>query len=470
MAVRFIAVGWLMVLAGCGPIPGRVATCGAGARAPSRKVLFVRQVARDTVAETEQHPCREVRALLSLPSDYGIAIAQTALRGRVELLTLREAPPIDPCRPTLNPDELEQVLHKRLKTELQPGWVELYPTGDEALEALHRVIDQAMCRIDILMYLWDNDPLGWEVAHHLAAVAGPERPVRILVDGGANLSQGEPKEATSVEVNRVVCWLTQQPHIHLIRTRDPNFHFDHRKLVVADGAIAWSGGRNFTYPAFFKDRDVSYTVLGPLACQMEHIFEEFWQRQGGKPGAPLPPAPPLPQANVMARLAETSATQRGISQAVYRALDFARHHIYMENPYLTDNRVLLKLVQARQRGVDVRVVMTIQDESQTINSSNKVTINRLSRAGVRVYLYPSMTHAKTTAVDGLWAYLGTGNFDRLSLRHNHELGMAMGYGPVINELEERVFYEDFKPESEVREPLPVTLRDHIRALIGSLLL
>ena len=58
-----------------------------------------------------------------------------------------------------------------------------------------------------------------------------------------------------------------------------------------------------------------------------------------------------------------------------------------------------------------------------------MTANRLLRAGVRVYLYPGMTHVKATTVDGLWAYLGTGNFDALSLRHNRELGLAVGRRP-----------------------------------------
>jgi cardiolipin synthase len=470
MAARLPWVLGLVVFAGCRPIPAHVTPCEADERTPARKGLFVRQVVCDTAVETTQHPLREVRALLSLPLDYGVAIQQLAMRRRFDRLVRREPRPIEPDRPTLDPDALEEVLKRKSGGELQPGWVELYPTGDEALAALHQVIDLAACRIDILMYLWDNDPLGWEVAHHLAAVANPDRPVRILIDGGANLSQGEPKEATSAEVQRVVCWLARQPNVHLIRHRDPNFHFDHRKLVVVDGRLAWSGGRNFTYPAFFKDRDVSFTVVGPLACQMEEIFEKYWEEQGGCPAVPLPPPPELPERNVMARLVETAPHQYALAQAVYHAVDSACHHIYMENPYLTDNRIHLKLVDARRRGVDVRLVMTIDDESQTINSSNKVTINRLIRSGVRVYLYPGMTHAKTTAVDGVWAYVGTGNFDRLSLRHNHEQGLAIGYGPVIQELEERVFLTDFNPDWEVKEPLPVTVKDYFRALVGSMLL
>jgi cardiolipin synthase len=470
MAWRHLWFYPVVLLAGCRTGPAQVACFDPDGRVPPRKVVFVRQVAQDTAVNVKQHPVSELKSLVLLPADYGMAISQIALRRRLEIAGRRAQPPIADDRPTLDPDELEKALKRRLHDELQPGWVDLYPTGETAQAALYQVIDSAMCRIDILMYLWDNDPLGWDVAHRLAAVAGPDRPVRILIDGGANMSQGLPKEATAAEVNQVVCWLAERPYVQLIRTRDPNFHFDHRKVVIADGRIAWSGGRNFTYPSFFHDRDVSYTLIGPLVCQLEEIYEKFWRQQGGAPGGALPPAPDLTEANMLARLIETSATERSLSQAVYRAIDFARHHIYMENPYLTDNRILLKLVQARKRGVDVRVMTTVDDDSQTINSSNKVTLNRLRKAGVRVYLYPGMTHAKTTVVDGVWGYLGTGNFDRLSLRHNHELGMAIGYGWVINDLEEQVFLEDFKPEREITERIPVTIKDHIRALIGSLLL
>ena len=80
--------------------------------------------------------------------------------------------------------------------------------------------------------------------------------------------------------------------------------------------------------------------------------------------------------------------------------------------------------------------------------------NRLLRAGIRVYLYPGMTHVKAVVVDGVWAYLGTGNLDPLSLRHNYELGLAISDGPVIADLEQRLFVEDMRPETELMRPLP----------------
>src|SRR5207253_4588840 len=142
--------------------------------------------------------------------------------------------------------------------------------------------------------------------------------------------------------------------------------------------------------------------------------------------------------------------------ALYEAVAQARHHVYVENPYFSDPRLLAHLADARQCGADVRVVMTIRSGCEAVDRSNRVTANRLLRAGIRVYLYPGLTHVKATSVDGCWAYLGTGNFDFLSLRHNRELGVAVGAGPMITALEEALFLPDFRPEWELTEPLPVT--------------
>ena len=143
------------------------------------------------------------------------------------------------------------------------------------------MIDGANCRLDVYMYLWGSDQIGWHTAHKLAARAGPNRTVRILVDEGGQLIHGEPKHARADEVNRAVCWLARQPHVRIIRSRNGGLHFDHRKLVIADGRIAWDGGRNFVDDAFFKDHDLSYMLSGPLAAEWAQRFDENWEFQGG---------------------------------------------------------------------------------------------------------------------------------------------------------------------------------------------
>jgi cardiolipin synthase len=459
----------LAVTAGCQAPPARPAACDPDGPVPPRKAVLARQLLADTAVAVAHHPARAGYTLLTEPVAYLRAAAVGTFYKRLVLPLAPEPPPLDPARPTLDPAALEEELQKVAGNELRPADVRLFVDGPEALAALHRVIDGAACRIDVLMYLWDSDPLGEEVAAHLASRAGPGCRVRVLVDGGGNLIDGLPKGASAAEVNRVVCRLARQPYVEVIRTRNAAARFDHRKLVVADGRLAWSGGRNFTAPSFFEYHDLSYTLAGPLAGEMAEVFEDFWREQGGTPAPPTPESP-APVANAWARLVRTRPVRRQLAQVLYRAVDRARHHVYMENPYFSDPRVIARLARARQRGADVRVVLTVHSDSPAVDRSNKVTANRLLRAGVRVYLYPGMTHVKATAVDGRWAYLGTGNFDALSLRHNRELGLAVGEGPLIAELERRLFLPDFRPEWELTEPLPLSAAEYLYEALASLFL
>ncbi len=459
------------VQAGCHVPPARLAGTDADDSVCGRKGVLVRQVIGDTAVEAAAHPVTNTYyTAWEVGADLRAVVA--GLYYKWFLLPLQPAPPpLCADRPTLDPAVLEKELRHSAGNDLQPADIQLFVEGKEALVALHHVIDQAEYRIDVLMYLWDSDPLGEEVARSLAARATPKRPVRVLVDGGGNLIDGLPEDASTAQVNRVVTWLAKQPNVEVLRTRNAAARLDHRKLVVADGRLAWSGGRNFTAESFFEYHDLSYTLSGPLASDMAKLFDEFWKQQGGQP-TPLPAiaGPEECADNAAARLVRTRPLHRQLAQALYEAVDEGRHHVYVENPYFTDPRLLTKLVQARQRGADVRVVLTIQSDNKAMDQSNRVTANRLLRAGIRVYLYPGMTHVKATSVDGCWAYLGTGNFDFLSLRHNREVGVAVSAGPLLTALEEQLFLPDFHPEWELKQPLKLTPEDYFWEMVASLVM
>jgi cardiolipin synthase len=444
--------GLISVLAGCQVLPAPVPACRHPDTILPRTAVAVRQVAIDTAVEVGQRPLRTLGSALIEPAIF-VGQAGPDLRKRLNTCLGPSPDPIVECRPAVDADALEADLHRAAGDELEPACIQLLADGQEALDALEDALAQATCQIDVLMYLWDNDPLGWEIAHKLAARASPTLRVRVIIDGGGNLLQGEPKSAGAAEVNAVVCWLAQQPYVQVIRGRTPCFRLDHRKLVIIDGRLVWSGGRNFTHEAFFRAHDLSYLLSGPLTGELAARFESRWREYGGPPGPPLPP-PELPAANTLARLVRTRPFEANLAHTVYTAVDRAQHHIYVENPYFTDDVLFNKLVQARQRGVDVRVVITLDSGSWVIDLANRMTVNRLLRAGIRVYLYPGMTHVKALSIDGVWAYFGTGNFDALSLRHNRELGVAISHGTLVGELEERVFRTDFRPEWEVHQPLP----------------
>ncbi len=454
---------WLCLLAGCQAPPAHPAACDPDGRVPPRKVLFARQLLADSAVELAVHPLRSGGSLAVESAQCLRSAGEGTIAKR--LLPLSGAPEALPSIPSL--DALARPPPREVAgKEFAPAYIQLYHEGTETLAALEALIDRATWRIDVLMFTWGNDPVGMTVASRLAAKASQELKVRVLVDGGGNLVYGRPREASAAYVNQAVCWLARQPHVEVLRTRNPFCRFDHRKLVLVDGQEAWSGGRNFTEKAFFGRHDVSFTLTGPLVGEWSALFESFWQEQGGAPAPPLP-QPEARAANAWGRLIGTGPRQHDLARAVYRAVDRARHHIYLENPFPHDSLFQLKLACARRHGVDVRVVLTLSSENDLVNRANRVVANRLLQAGIRVYIYPEMTHVKALAVDGCWAYLGTGNFDPLSLRKDRELGVAIGAGPIITELEATLLLPDCRPEWELKEPLPVSTRDCLSELLLS---
>ena len=347
----------LLLLGGCQMSPARPSGCTPATADARRSRVLVRQILCDTGAEIVHHPLRAGRTVLADQAAW-FGAAGRGIFGKRIGMRLHGTPPLCPC-----PDGIDPAL---IETGLQPASVRLYRDGGAALGVLEQMIESAECRIDVLMYIWEEDALGWSVAQHLAARAAPNRRVRVLVDGGANLIfapspatdplPGEPPSApsrqekpkTAGEVNRVVCWLAQQPCVELIRIRNPCAHFDHRKLVLIDGHCAWAGGRNFTKPGFFVRHDLTFTMQGPLVGEWQAMFEDYWREQGGKPTciqACQTGKPDLP-ANAAGRLVENAPTHHSLRHALYKAIDHSRCFVYLENPYLNDNGVIVKLARA----------------------------------------------------------------------------------------------------------------------------
>jgi len=112
------------------------------------------------------------------------------------------------------------------------------------------------------------------------------------------------------------------------------------------------------------------------------------------------------------------------------------------------------------RGVDVRVVMPSENDLAAGHKSNLVTANYLLAHGVRVYLYPGMTHVKALLVDG-WACFGSANFDAMSLRLNREANLATSDAGFAGKFRKEVFEADFARSHEVKEALPVGWGDYL---------
>jgi phosphatidylserine/phosphatidylglycerophosphate/cardiolipin synthase-like enzyme len=477
---RTAVLAWLCILAlleaGCQMPPAHPYAGADGKNDSGRCAVLTRQVIADTAVRTVCDPIHTTTEVACTAATGLWFAGREFLAKRCLFPLLRQPAPLKEDRTCVDADELEHILGKVTHRPLEPALVQLDLDGEDALRRLEHLIDSAQHSIDILMYQWDSDALGWSLAQRLAERAaalgkhGCPPVVRLVVDGGGNLIHGPPECATAQEVNEVLGWLGRQPHVELLRSRNALACFDHRKLVVIDNHTAWTGGRNFTLASFFEYHDVSFQVDGPLVGDLVVCFEEAWKRAGGRP-CPAPETRPEAEGcNAWARVVGTGWKRRDYSRVLYRAIDQACHHVYLENPYITDNLLWCKLAKARRRGADVRMVFAEDSQSHLIDCAMRVTANRLLALGVRVYMHPGTTHVKGASVDSCWAYLGTGNFDNLSLHRNREVGLAVGAGPLIEEVEQRLFAPDFRPEWELKAPLPVSFKDYLCEMFANLIL
>lgn len=327
--------------------------------------------------------------------------------------------------------------------------------SEPAYRALLDLVASARYRIDLMIFGWDDDEAGRGAAAALAGRARAGVLVRLMVDRGGYVS-GEGNARVPSGAPTFLDALRAEPNVRLIETPDACLQFDHRKVAVIDDRVVWTGGMILTRPALLRWHNFAFLAEGPIVPQYAAVFAERWAELGGAPAPSCPgaAAPAAAAPNAAVRMVRTDTGRRSLKEAVYGAVDSATHHIYLENPYFSDKILIRKLVEARSRGVDVRAVLTMRGDVRVMNKIIADTANRLFRAGARVYLYPAMTHVKALSVDGRLAYIGTGNFDELSLRNNREVSLTVRGPALIRELDENLFLRDMAASEELRALLP----------------
>jgi len=151
-----------------------------------------------------------------------------------------------------------------------------------------------------------------------------------------------------------------------------------------------------------------------------------------------------------------------------RAIKKAKKRIYIENPYLWNQPIIYQLCAARKRGVDVRVTIPREVNHPIGISANKETVNRLLKHGVRVFIYPGMTHVKAAIYDQ-WTCFGSANFDNLSLHKNYELNIFTDNPEVVRQVREELLENGQQLSKEIFKAERLNLGDFFSARIAQYL-
>jgi cardiolipin synthase len=341
--------------------------------------------------------------------------------------------------------------------------VRLLRNGSSAFPEMLLAIGQARQQILLEMYWFGSDKIGRKFAAALAAAAQRGVEVAIIFDAvgsvGASdemFAELERAGAQVIEFNPIAPWKHRFRLSRLTRR-------DHRKILVVDGRLGFTGGINIADFWLSLDeggggwRDDMVRIEGPAVAGLRDCFAQVWGRLHGRElslvGFPRLPAgafrPGRGQA-VRVLGQHYFRTRHEISRSYVYYLRAASKRIFIANSYFVpDGRVLRALTRAARRGVDVRIVVPGQSDVDIVRHASRAVWGRLLRAGVRIFEWDeSVLHTKTAVVDSSWSTIGTFNFDYLSLQMNLEVNVSVLDARFAATLEAS-FLDDFERCREV---------------------
>jgi len=407
-------------------------------------------------------PFSTEKALISLVFKSSLGFAQ-----RIAIDTVRfdalEADPIPAVTPRAGMDlELWEADLAGIAGTPTLGTVRFLVDGDEFFPRLLETVEAALESIDIRIYIFDNDDFGVQVADVLKERA-EDVSVNVLLDGiGAMIgTRVDPDELTEDfrPPLEMASYLRDDSKVRVRKSGNPFLTGDHTKTVILDGRTAFLGGMNIGGNYRYEWHDLMMEVTGPVVDLLQRDSDVAWSKASwfGDLAMFARVITPMKHRASDSGVPLTILTTRDHDSQLYRAqlaaIRRSQSYIYIENAYFSDDVVLYELAKARRRGVDVRVILPDTGNHQAQNYSNEVAINTMLRNGIRVYLYPGMTHVKAAVYDG-WACFGSANFDKLSLQINEELNLGTSDPGIVDELLTRVFAPDFRRAEELTTPLP----------------
>jgi cardiolipin synthase len=358
--------------------------------------------------------------------------------------------------------------------------VDTLVNGREIFPAMLTAIRSARKTITFETYIYWSGRIGKEFADALADRARSGVRVHLLVDWvGSNRMDPrylDTMRAAGVEIEKYhpPRWYT----LHKLNNRT------HRKLLVVDGRVGFTGGvgiadewdGNAEDPAHW--RDTHFRLEGPAVAQMQAAFTDNWLKVTGQvlDGRDYFP----PETLVGPELGQVFKSSReGGSESMHlmyllSTVSAARNIDLAMAYFVPDDLTEIALLEALARGVKFRMIMPgPHTDTEVLRRASRAKWGRLLRAGAEIYEYqPTMFHCKVLVVDGLWSSVGSTNFDNRSFRLNDEANLNV-YSRAFAERQLALFNDDLKRSRRVtfeeweHRPWTEKLQERIESLLDS---
>jgi cardiolipin synthase len=336
--------------------------------------------------------------------------------------------------------------------------VRLLVDGAAKYDALLEAIAGATTCIDVAYYIFEPDRTGTAVRDALVERLRAGVKVRLLLDAVGSAKATRRFFAPFTEAGGELAWF----HPMRLRWRRPWLNLRlHRKIVVIDDRIAFTGGINVTDEQDERRDPEAYHDLhlrleGEVVALMKVVFMEDWVYATGQraslPAACPPAASGLPGGiSTQVLVSGPDSSWESIHRLHVAAIYAAKRRVWLATPYFVPGEAaMMALTSAALGGLDVRLLVPKLADSRLVTFATRSSFDELLDAGVKVYEYgPRLLHTKALLVDEDTAIIGSANFDHRSFRLNFEVSLLFRDAGVASELE-RILEDDLRHAPRVR--------------------
>jgi cardiolipin synthase A/B len=352
---------------------------------------------------------------------------------------------------------------------VEPGDAYSVLRNGDAFPPMLDAIDKARTRISFETYVFKDEEIGERFLQALERAAGRGVTVRMILDPIGSVLSNENQQRLEQAGIKLV-WFNP---LRFWTLEETNYR-THRKVLVVDGDIAFTGGMgvadqwlgNAQDPAHW--RDTQFQITGPAVRALEASFYENWIESGGR-SAPALDAEPPPQptgARSVVLWSNPTAGASNVKLLYLLAIGAARRTLDIQSPYITlDESTRWSLAEARKRGVRVRMVTEGEiTDAMPVKHASREGYQDLLDQGVEIYEYqPTMMHTKVVMIDGVFSIIGTANFGNRSFELNDELTVAV-FDPELA----RALIADFEKDIQVSKKLDAATWKDQRSIVAKL--